>query len=112
MWICVLCAAANPRAVGDRGAARFARDFAGAATRLLVGASRKSWEGWKTCAIVQYTMSEQLRELIEEARKVEVSDEDLEQQRRSFAFGNANIENEHVTLETVERALEQLRGSE
>jgi hypothetical protein len=58
-------------------------------------------------------MSEHLRELIEEARTVEVSPADLEQQRRSFAFGNANIENERVTLETVERAMEELRhGSE
>lgn len=58
-------------------------------------------------------MSEHLRELIEEARTVEVSAADLEQQRRSFAFGNANIENERVTLETVERAMEELRnGSE
>jgi hypothetical protein len=57
-------------------------------------------------------MSEQLRELIEEARNVEVSAEDLEQQRQSFAYGNAKIENDFVTLETVRRAAEQLRGSE
>jgi hypothetical protein len=57
-------------------------------------------------------MSEQLRELIEEARNVEVSAEDLEQQRQSFAYGNANIENEFVTLETVRLAVEQLRGTE
>lgn len=56
-------------------------------------------------------MSEQLRELIEEARNVEVSAEDLEQQRQSFAYGNANIENDFVTLEIVRLAVEQLRGS-
>lgn len=56
-------------------------------------------------------MSEQLRELIEAARNVEVSPEDLDHQRRSFAYGNANIENSLVTPETVERALEQLRDA-
>jgi hypothetical protein len=56
-------------------------------------------------------MSEQLRVLIEEARNVEVSPEDLEQQRRSFAYGNANIENDHVTPEVVDRAVEQLRNA-
>ena len=56
-------------------------------------------------------MSEELLQLIEEARNVVVSQEDLEKQRRSFAYGNASIENERVTMETIERALEQLRGS-
>jgi hypothetical protein len=56
-------------------------------------------------------MRQQLRGLIEEARRVVVSDEDLEKQRRSFAYGNANIGNERVTPEIVERALEQVRGS-
>jgi len=35
-------------------------------------------------------MRQQLHELIEEARKVVVSEEDLEKQRRSFAYGNAS----------------------
>jgi hypothetical protein len=56
-------------------------------------------------------MKERLDELIEEARKVLVSEEDLEKQRRSFAYGNASIENERVTMETIDRALEQLRAS-
>jgi len=33
---------------------------------------------------------------------------DQESQRRSFAFGNANIENEAVTREVVDRAAERL----
>jgi hypothetical protein len=56
-------------------------------------------------------MSERLLELIEETKNIEVSAEDLEQQRRSFAYGNANIENDHVTPEIVERAVEQLRNA-
>ena len=56
-------------------------------------------------------MSEKLLALIEEARNVQVSPEDLEQQRRSFAYGNANIENDHVTPEVIERAVEQLRNA-
>ena len=31
-----------------------------------------------------------------------------EEQRRSFAFGNANIENEFVTKETINEAAEKL----
>jgi hypothetical protein len=33
-----------------------------------------------------------------------------ELQRRSFAYGNANIENERVTRETIELAAEAIRN--
>jgi len=72
----------------------------------------ESWKGRKTCDSVRRAMNDRLRRLMEEARKVAVSDDDLEQQRVSFAYGNASIGNERVTLETVERALGQLRGED
>jgi hypothetical protein len=50
-------------------------------------------------------MRENLRPLIEEARNVVVSDEDLEKQPHSLADRNASIENERVTMGTIERAL-------
>lgn len=53
-------------------------------------------------------MSEELHQLIEAAKKVGMTPEQLEEQRRSFAFGNANIENQRVTRETVARAAELL----
>ena len=53
-------------------------------------------------------MSEELQQLIEAAKSVEMTAEQIEEQRRSFAFGNANIENERVTRETVAKAAELL----
>ena len=53
-------------------------------------------------------MSEELQQLIEAARKVDMTPAQLEEQRRSFAFGNANIANQRVTRETVAKAAELL----
>lgn len=50
-------------------------------------------------------MSQSLSVLIEMARAVSVSDEEREEQRRSFVFGNTAIENSNITREMVnERA--------
>ena len=50
--------------------------------------------------------------LLDHAKKVKMSPEQEEAQRRSFAFGNANIENDAVTREMVDEAAEKLRSSE
>jgi len=50
--------------------------------------------------------------LLEHARRVEMTPEHKEAQRRSFAFGNANIENEAVTREMVDEAAEKLQSSD
>jgi hypothetical protein len=47
--------------------------------------------------------------LLEQARQVKMSPADREAQRQSFAFGNANIENAHVTRETVRKQAELLQ---
>ncbi len=52
--------------------------------------------------------SESLDRLIEAARKIEMSDADREEQRRSFAFGNANIENPRVTRELVDQVADRM----
>ena len=52
-----------------------------------------------------------LAKLIRMARNVRVSASDLEQQRRSFAYGNTHFENERVTRETVDRAADSLKPS-
>jgi hypothetical protein len=49
-----------------------------------------------------------LGDLLELARHVTVSEEERETQRRSFAFGNTNIENQRITRDTIDRAAEQL----
>jgi hypothetical protein len=54
-------------------------------------------------------MTDNLNELLEKAKSVKVSPEQKEEQRRSFAYGNTNIENPRITRETVDQAAEQLK---
>ena len=55
-------------------------------------------------------MTEELKRLLELAKKVKMTEEELEKQRRSFAWGNAHFENERVTKEMIEMADEQLKA--
>jgi len=43
-----------------------------------------------------------LNYLLEQARKVKMSDEEAAEQRRSFAYGNAAFENADITKEMIE----------
>lgn len=54
-------------------------------------------------------MTDNLKELLDRAKNVEASPEQKEEQRRSFAFGNTNIENPRITRETVDKAAEELK---
>jgi hypothetical protein len=47
-------------------------------------------------------MTDDLKELLEKAKLLEVSPAQKEEQRRSFAFGNTNIENSRITREIVD----------
>ena len=53
-------------------------------------------------------MSEQLTELMQAARGKGMSGEEKEAQRRSFAYGNAHIENDRVTREMVAASAEKI----
>lgn len=54
-------------------------------------------------------MSEKdLENLLQTARHVEMTPGEKEAQRRSFAYGNANIENAAVTKDVVERAAAEI----
>ncbi len=54
-------------------------------------------------------MSEQEIEiLVERVKRVKMTATEAEEQRRSFAYGNANIENSDVTREVINRAAEHL----
>lgn len=55
-------------------------------------------------------MSEHLQKLIAAARGRVMSQAEQEAQRRSFAYGNANIENARVTRAMVDKAAEKLAG--
>jgi hypothetical protein len=46
--------------------------------------------------------------LLEKARRITMSPVEREQQRRSFAYGNANIENESVTKDVIEEVAEKM----
>jgi hypothetical protein len=46
-------------------------------------------------------MTKDLQELVDRARKIEMTDDQLREQRRSFVYGNTHIENERITREMV-----------
>lgn len=51
----------------------------------------------------------QLQKLLQAAKNLDVSPEQKEEQRRSFAFGNTNIENSRITRKTVDEEAEALK---
>jgi hypothetical protein len=55
-------------------------------------------------------MPRELEDLLEWAKKVEMTADEKEEQRRSFAYGNTNIENPLITRETVDKQAEQLKA--
>ena len=54
-------------------------------------------------------MDEKLRALIEAAKSVQMTREDTEKQRESFAYGNTHIENSRITKETIATAAKKLK---
>ena len=53
-------------------------------------------------------MSEELKYLIEVAKRVTPTPEDREEQRRSFAYGNTAFENPRITRKMVDQQAEKL----
>ncbi|MDR6955236.1 hypothetical protein J2X65_004615 [Ancylobacter sp. 3268] len=53
-------------------------------------------------------MTNELKKLIEAAKRVEPSPEHREEQRRSFAYGNTHFENSRITREMVNEQAEKL----
>jgi hypothetical protein len=53
-------------------------------------------------------MTKALKELIEAAKNAKPTPEQREQQRRSFAYGNAAFENELITREMIDREAAKL----
>jgi hypothetical protein len=54
-------------------------------------------------------VSEKLPDLIELARKHRMTDEEKDEQAKSFAYGNVHMHNESVAKADVERAAVELR---
>jgi hypothetical protein len=57
-------------------------------------------------------MTDKLKELIDRAQSVPMSEDDKEAQRRSFAYGNAHIENQRITKQMVEDAAQRIAKPE
>jgi hypothetical protein len=57
-------------------------------------------------------MTKELKDLLAAAEKATISPQESEAQRRSFAYGNTNIENPRITRETVNAEAEQLEADE
>jgi hypothetical protein len=55
-------------------------------------------------------MTDELNALIEAARTRPFPEEEREAQRRSFAYGNAKIENDRITWEMIVEADEEIKA--
>jgi len=57
-------------------------------------------------------MSRELKELLNAARQAELTPQEKEAQRRSFAYGNTKIENDRITRELIDKEAERLDKSQ
>jgi hypothetical protein len=55
-------------------------------------------------------MTNLLQNLIEAARRAPFTEDEREAQRRSFAYGNTNIENDRITREMIDEQAEVLKS--
>ena len=55
-------------------------------------------------------MADELAKLIEKARSIRMTPAQQEQQRRSFAYGNAGLENDLITRKMVDGEAEKLKS--
>jgi hypothetical protein len=53
-------------------------------------------------------MTDTLKKLLETVKTVKPTREQLEEQRRSFVFGNTRLENDLITREMVDREAEKM----
>lgn len=56
-------------------------------------------------------MADELKKLIELARTMQMTPAQQEQQRRSFAYGNASLENDLITREMIDQQAKKLEDS-
>lgn len=56
-------------------------------------------------------MKDSTDDLLKRARNRRMTREEREEQRRSFAFGNSNIENDTITRDSVKKEAETIRTS-
>ena len=56
-------------------------------------------------------MNASLRKLVDAASKVEMTERQREEQRRSFAYGNTKIENDRITRKMIDEQAVRLAKS-
>lgn len=54
-------------------------------------------------------MTNELQKLLDKAANVAMSPQAKEEQRLSFAYGSAKIENDDITREMIEKAAQKMR---
>jgi hypothetical protein len=59
----------------------------------------------------EVAMSQELLELIEQARQVKMTPEELEAQRINFAYGNISLSNDEITLDDVQQGSSRLKDN-
>ena len=57
-------------------------------------------------------MSNDLEELIKISKSVSMTEAQKEEQRRSFAYGNAGLENDLITREMIDQQAEKLKSQD
>lgn len=58
--------------------------------------------------MITHTLTANMERLLELAKKVVMSDEEREEQRRSFAFGNSKIENDNITRDLINELADKM----
>jgi len=53
-------------------------------------------------------MTDKLEFLLQKAKKIQMTEAQKEEQRRSFAYGNTKIENDLITREMIDEAAERI----
>lgn len=56
-------------------------------------------------------MTDELERLLEAAKSRQLTAAEQEEQRRSFAYGNANIENDRVTREMIDHEADAMSAA-
>ena len=57
-------------------------------------------------------MKTELQKLLKAAKSLRMSREQQEEQRKSFAYGNAGLENELITREMINQQAEKLKSED
>lgn len=56
-------------------------------------------------------LNEDLQYLLEKSKGISMTPSELEEQRRSFAYGNTHIENDRITRSVVDEEAEKLKAT-